>query len=269
MLVSNVVTVTPEMAREFLGHNIKTNRRKSKETINRYARIMRAGGWNLTHQGIAFDTEGSLIDGQHRLEAIIAANVPVQMMVTYNVEHRDGEAFTIDVGKKRTTRNIIQMSGIEDDVYAYMSGYVAAYMRMKAGYRNQPEAAETIAYIDRHHDDLAKALDIIGRANGGGRDRMSVRVPLVLGVAVISALYRGESTEALWQFIRTFRYNNLDGVDRYNTKCALNLREYIRVHKPGQETLRYAENSIWSFAHNLTRVYPDVDRYPYIAALDA
>ena len=40
------------------------------------------GDWQLTHQGIAFDTTGRLIDGQHRLHAIIEAGVPVQILVT-------------------------------------------------------------------------------------------------------------------------------------------------------------------------------------------
>ena len=106
-MYSKVVEITPEMAREMLEHNMKNNRRVSKETVMRYARIMKAGGWNLTHQGIAFDTNGELIDGQHRLNAIVQANVPVKMLVTYDVEHEQGEAFTIDAGLKRTTLNIM------------------------------------------------------------------------------------------------------------------------------------------------------------------
>lgn len=267
---TKVITITPEMAAEFLKHNIVTNRRKSTAIIQRYARVMKAGGWNLTHQGIAFDEYGNLIDGQHRLEAIIAANVPIKMMVTYNVEHAEGETFSIDVGNRRTVSNIIQMSGIDDRVYHDMAGHVSSYMRMKGGYRMQPEAAETIAYIDRHYDELARAHSLIGK-QGTSKVEKGVRfyLPHVLVVAIIAALYRGESEDALWQFVRTYRYNNLDGADRYNTRIALNLREYLRTHKPNAETLRYCENCIWSFAHNLSRVYPDIDRYPYNAAMDA
>jgi hypothetical protein len=35
----------------------------------------------VTHQGIAFDTQGVLVDGQHRLAAIIEADRPVELTV--------------------------------------------------------------------------------------------------------------------------------------------------------------------------------------------
>ena len=38
------------------------------------ARDMKAGHWRLTHQGIAFDPAGVLIDGQHRLWAIVESD---------------------------------------------------------------------------------------------------------------------------------------------------------------------------------------------------
>jgi len=34
-----------------------------------FAEAMRRGEWMVTHQGIAFDTQGVLVDGQHRLAA--------------------------------------------------------------------------------------------------------------------------------------------------------------------------------------------------------
>ncbi len=46
---------------------------------------MRKGHWAVTHQGIAFDTNGNLIDGQHRLEAIRISGVSVKIMVTTGV----------------------------------------------------------------------------------------------------------------------------------------------------------------------------------------
>lgn len=60
------VDVTPEMAAKWLEGNV-LNRPLKQAHVDRLAREMAAGRWRLTHQGIAFDVSGCLIDGQHRL----------------------------------------------------------------------------------------------------------------------------------------------------------------------------------------------------------
>lgn len=267
MMESNVVRITPDMAREMLTHNMKNNRRLNHNTVKRYARIMKAGGWNLTHQGIAFDDNGELIDGQHRLEAIAASNTPVSMLVTRGVEHAEGEAFTIDTGTKRSTQNILQISGIYDDVYKHMSAYVAAYMRMKTRLNsNAPEAAEIISYIDRHYDDLSAIRDAIGHKTSGSGGTGS-RLHTIVGVAMISAYYRGESADALRRFMLVYCNNDVSNCENYNPRHALNLRDYVRNHKSTQETLQRCECAIYSFIHNQTQM-KICDRYPYQPGID-
>jgi hypothetical protein len=261
---SRVLSITPNMAKVMLDKNMKNNRRLNHNTVKRYACIMKAGGWNLTHQGIAFDTLGQLIDGQHRLEAIVMANVPIKMMATYGVEHAYGEAFTIDTGTKRSTQNIMQISGIDDGVYKRMSSFVGAYMRMKIKYNSsQPEAAQIIAYIDRHYDDLKVIDDIIrGCASGG------CKIHTIVAVAIIAAFYRGESEEALRRFVRVYRSNDVEHCEDYNPRHALNLRDWVRSHKSTPETLQRCECAIYSFAHNQTQM-KICDRYPFQPTLDS
>lgn len=74
--------VTPQVATRWLKQNTESNRKPSIRTIEAYAREMQAGRWQLTHQGIAFNQSGELVDGQHRLHAVVAADVSVEMMVT-------------------------------------------------------------------------------------------------------------------------------------------------------------------------------------------
>ena len=263
---SKVITITPDMAKAMLAKNMKNNRRLNHNTVKRYARIMKAGGWNLTHQGLGFDDMGQLIDGQHRLEAIVMANVPITMMVTYGVQHTDGEAFTIDTGTKRTTQNIMQISGITDVVYKNMSSYVSAYMRMKIKTNSSmPEATEIISYIDRHYDDVAVIESIIGRGSTGSS---GATLHTIVGVAIISAYYRGESEDALRRFVQVYRNNDVDYCERYNPRHALNLRDWVRSHKSSPETLQRCECAIYSFAHNQTQMKL-CDRYPYQPGMEA
>lgn len=81
---SKWMDVTPEMARDWLQNNFR-NRPVSEETVTAYARDMKNKRWVPTHQGIAFNTRDELIDGQHRLYAIIKAACTVRMMVTFGL----------------------------------------------------------------------------------------------------------------------------------------------------------------------------------------
>ncbi len=76
-----IEAITPRIASSYLELN-HSNRPLRQAHIKSLAFDMINGDWQLTHQGIAFDTTGRLIDGQHRLHAIIEAGVPIQILVT-------------------------------------------------------------------------------------------------------------------------------------------------------------------------------------------
>lgn len=63
----------------------ENNRKISEGVVDKYARDMENGDWCLTHQGIAIDVNGQLLDGQHRLAAVVKAKKNILMMVTVGV----------------------------------------------------------------------------------------------------------------------------------------------------------------------------------------
>ena len=92
------VRITPDIARKWLALN-KVNRPISYNTVQTYADDMLNGRWDRkTTSCIAFSESGYLVDGQHRLSAIIVANIPVIMWVSRNV----GERVVFDSGRTRT-----------------------------------------------------------------------------------------------------------------------------------------------------------------------
>jgi hypothetical protein len=103
--------VTPEMAETWLAKNACNQRKLRAGVVERYARDIKAGQWLLTHQGVAFNTRGELIDGQHRLRAIVLANLPVWLMVSTDVPCN---AFShLDLGMQRTTSDVLRGEGDE------------------------------------------------------------------------------------------------------------------------------------------------------------
>lgn len=73
--------VTPEVAKRWLEQNTLSNRPISEATVNAYLEEIEAGRWALTHQSIAFNPQGELVDGQHRLTALLRSGRSVVMMV--------------------------------------------------------------------------------------------------------------------------------------------------------------------------------------------
>lgn len=104
------VKITPAIADDWLeNRNLAANRNMSEHVAAKYAKEMAEGRWLFTHQGIAFDTEGWLIDGQHRLRAIVLSGTAVEMFV---VPDCDAATFAVlDNGYKRQAAHLIQSPG--------------------------------------------------------------------------------------------------------------------------------------------------------------
>src|SRR5438876_1801624 len=127
---SRVQTITPKKAQEYLEHNT-TNRPLSQRTVRDFAQAMVRGEWRVTHQGIAFDTNGVLVDGQHRLAAIVEADVPVEMTVFTEVPV--GAFDVLDTGKRRNAADVLAIEGEKSAVM------LAAMVRTVWLYENRPE----------------------------------------------------------------------------------------------------------------------------------
>lgn len=103
------VRISPQMAKSWLQDNSLLQRNVSKLTVEALARDMKAGAWQLTHQGIAFNEEGVLVDGQHRLHAIVLSDTTVTMLVTRGVALE--VTGPIDIGVKRQTYFLMGKTG--------------------------------------------------------------------------------------------------------------------------------------------------------------
>lgn len=76
--------VGPEEAARWLSGNHEGQRSVSTKRARSIANDIIAGNWKVTHQAIAFDGAGRLIDGQHRLTAVVMAGKAVPMYVAKN-----------------------------------------------------------------------------------------------------------------------------------------------------------------------------------------
>jgi hypothetical protein len=109
-ITHTIVTLTPDQASAILA-NGAPNRKVSKTAVAQYASDMQHGRWSYNGQDIILDSQGRLIDGQHRLFAIIKSGVDVEVGIKTGVEP---EAFdTIDSGRTRSGADILSIHDVK------------------------------------------------------------------------------------------------------------------------------------------------------------
>ncbi|MEQ1747803.1 MAG: hypothetical protein ABL974_00160 [Prosthecobacter sp.] len=102
------VQLTPAIAQRLIERNIH-NRKISEKVVQKYVAEIKAGEWRLTPQGIGFDDEGHLVDGQHRLHAIARANQTVPMLITAGLPRASQEK--VDRQRRRTLFDALYLAG--------------------------------------------------------------------------------------------------------------------------------------------------------------
>ena len=98
--------ISPAYASMLLKNN-GLNRRPSLHRIRMYARDMLNGQWQLTHQGILIGKDGVVIDGQHRLMAIIESGVTIKMQISFSDDIDSPKNCILDQGMSRSVGFII------------------------------------------------------------------------------------------------------------------------------------------------------------------
>ncbi len=105
-IVAEVMTITPRDATEWLRCN-KNNRPLRKRHVTFLANEILSGNWQVNGQAIVIADDEQVLDGQHRLFAIIEAGKSIQSLVVYGISP---EAFrTIDTGAVRTGADALSL----------------------------------------------------------------------------------------------------------------------------------------------------------------
>jgi hypothetical protein len=133
----SVEKLTPSEAEKLLkGAAEQRQRTLSATRVQQYARNMRDGQWRVTHQPIAIDRHGVLIDGQHRVAAVAASEIldGVEMLIAYDA---DPETFDlIDTGRPRSPAQTLTIAGYTNtNVLSSAARYYLTYAFMEGGTR--------------------------------------------------------------------------------------------------------------------------------------
>lgn len=105
-----VCTISPGLATQLLSAN--DHNRSVKSKVQQYADDMRAGRWTFNGEPILIAQTGELNDGQHRLLALIDANVALTFAVMFGLSRVS--RLTVDQGAARGASDYLAMDGVEN-----------------------------------------------------------------------------------------------------------------------------------------------------------
>ena len=108
-LVTRMMRVTPQLAKTWLKDHNTNNRTLRPNYVHKLAADMAHNRYAVHHQGIAFNCDGTLIDGQHRLAAIVESGCSIVMPVTRGVPN--ASLLAIDDHTKRSMYDSFTLSG--------------------------------------------------------------------------------------------------------------------------------------------------------------
>ena len=104
--------ITPEKASKLLANNTG-NRQVSRRHVDFLKNQMIQNKWeDCTGEMIKVAESGRLLDGQHRLEALVLSGTSQTMLVGYGFDEKIFNV--IDTGKNRTASDLISMNGYKN-----------------------------------------------------------------------------------------------------------------------------------------------------------
>lgn len=221
MITTTLEEITPELAKRYLAYNIKENRHVSPSIVIKYASDMESGNFMINNNAICFNEYGQLIDGQHRLQACVKANVPFKSFVTRNLPA--GAYKVIDVGRPRDAKVALKYSHNGDPLY-YATDTVAISRAMyqwlpgRDHVNRRPSVSEIEQFITDNH-----YLIEVGHSLGTVSKK---RVPATAVVGGIMAFINGVDIKDIKAFnAAAFASTVESGKDPATTRIALEMHK--------------------------------------------
>lgn len=253
--------ITPDKAQLYLTKNLENNRAISMARVNGYMHDMASGNWSNNGTTIKFDKEGHLIDGQHRLTAIVKSGITVYMWVARGV---DENAFkTVDIGYARTGTQIIRMESNDPLKRNHTLVPIVRQLFRVYGGNSKPTISQIEECIESNRETLEWYYNTGTRCNSNSS--------VIYHVLAVVMHVHGVADEQIHSFISAAINGDFDGEKPLKTyKLAVQAERWRRANirtsslSVVQKTmLRYA----YSFVNNMTNLTRTEE--PYTCIMDS
>lgn len=162
----SIVNFSPVQAARILDTINDGNRKVATSRVEQYKRDMINGSWRFNGDMIRIDENGVLIDGQHRLSAVVRSGMSFEFLVVKGI--RSESKHTIDTGKARTGGDALSIqAGVEFADSHVINGALSAYVKYKrSGYSDSGSGhrltnTEVLATYESHKELVDSSLSMM------------------------------------------------------------------------------------------------------------
>lgn len=218
-----IESITPEKAKQYLEKNTNNYRGVNRGRVHSYANDMKKGLWQSNGEAIKFAENGTLLDGQHRLMAIVESGVTLEYPVVYDVKN-DVDLF--DIGSARSTTQIATKMGIRDG--ARSNACIAAAGAITVGGFSSQGLSKglTLEYLKDNEMLFEKAYRIAVNGN---------KVPIARRASCIAAVFymlkHGKPDGKLYSFFSSV--NSGFPAEGVESSSAIVMRNWLLKQKDG------------------------------------
>lgn len=155
--------ITPAVAEKFLKQN-RRNRDLVQSKVDTYARDMSSGLWGISESAICFDTAGQLMNGQHRLRAVIDSGATIQSIIAEGMP--PDALLHMDSGAARTFPESYKLSSGGSKHVTNAHAAVAKILLRGPADKTAPTRTELAGMMDKHHAAIDFGVSVVPGRTG-------------------------------------------------------------------------------------------------------
>lgn len=238
----SIETITPALAADWLKSNAEYNRKERPKWVQELAASIKDGRWVINGESIIFDEDGFLIDGQHRLSAVVESGIPIRSVVVRDVS-RDSFK-TIDSGHRRTGADRLSFIGVSNAT-THSGGIRGYILSKKKGTIHIKEArggtlgAKTVSDYEilefyNNHNDLCDRVCLIINSLRHKSNLLSSSE--LYSMCLLLIIDKGHSEQRVFSF-----FSQVTTGHDVENETILTLRDKLIAHKTNLTTMSIDE----------------------------
>ena len=236
-VTTRMQNVTPEQAAKWLERNTH-NRKLRTHQVAAMVRDIQEGRWKWNGDSIKFAKDGTLLDGQHRLNAIVESGQPIEMLVIHGLDK--ATQATMDTGAKRSGADVLKLQGEKN--YTVLAAALRSAILWDAGVRNMGGGnrvttnGDLVDYLEAHPEmrNHVEAYNTL---------RRGLRLPASVGVTAIKLFTEIDAEDAKYFFERL-----ASDEGHYRGEPIFEARRLLKEDEATTSNTRGGRTSTWKMA---------------------
>jgi hypothetical protein len=230
------MTVSPGDAEQLLESN-EANRNMRARVVSAYSRDMLADRWLVTGETIKIGRHGELLDGQHRLQAIIQSGKTQRLLVVRDLD--PDTRVVIDTGAVRNGGDALRMAGMGgNNPYALAAAarLMVLWESDRLTHMTSGTRADDRATHQEIVDTVTRRPDLLDAVHDATRDYQRIGIPPGPQAMARTVLYDLDAHDAdiFWESLAGYATEGGDDPRAVLLFTIRQMRELGQLRRPGE-----------------------------------